>query len=330
MISRALFFEGPRKVVVRDITLAAPREGEVLARGLASAISQGTELLLYRGEGPEPFDPSLRAATLADASMGTTYPCRYGYAWVGSIVERGMGQLPSEGARVFALAPHGAAHVLAAKELRPIRADIPAPRAALAANLETALGCVWDAEVAFGERAVVLGGGLVGTLVSWLLARTGASVTLVDPRPARRKCAARLVPSASIVTERVPNASADVVIEATGDPRALDTAIAWAAPSARIVVASFYGRRRAPVDLGDAFHRRRLSLVASQVSSIPSRLAPRWDQARRFGVVEDLLGEPNLDELIAPAIRFEHAAALYARLDVDDDPLPCHVFDYGS
>jgi 2-desacetyl-2-hydroxyethyl bacteriochlorophyllide A dehydrogenase len=326
MISRALIFEAPRRVALHDVSLPALAVDEALVRGLASAISQGTELLLYRGEGPEPFDPSL------DGTRGNapTYPCRYGYAWVGAVVERGSDALPSEGTRVFALAAHGDAHVLASRCIRPIRADIPAARAALAANMETAVTCTWDAEVALGERAVVLGGGLVGILVTWLLVRVGAKVTLVEPRPARRSCAQRLVPAACVVAHRAPDGRADVVVEATGDPRAIHDAIAWSAPSARIIVASFYGRRVAPIALGDAFHRRRLSLVSSQVSAIPPRLSTRWDAARRFATVEDLLGEPNLDALIAPAVGFEHAPELYARLDVDDDALPCHVFDYGS
>jgi 2-desacetyl-2-hydroxyethyl bacteriochlorophyllide A dehydrogenase len=323
MITRALFFDAPRKVSIRDVTLAAPTAGEVLVRGLASAISQGTELLLYRGEGPEPFDPSLPAAA--------SYPRRYGYAWVGSIVERGVGPLPDEGTRVFALAPHGAAHILAGRDVRPIRSDIPPHRAAIAANLETALTCVWDASASIGESAVVLGGGLIGILIAWLLDRTGAKVTLIDPRIGRRACASSLVPRAEVLeaAEAKHHARADVVVEATGNPAALDAAIQCAAQEARVVVASFYGRRRAPVDLGDAFHRRRLTLVASQVSSIPARLLSRFNTERRFGIVEDLLGEPNLDGLIAKPVPFEEAPNLYAKLDSGDaETLPCHVFGY--
>jgi 2-desacetyl-2-hydroxyethyl bacteriochlorophyllide A dehydrogenase len=324
VISRALFFDGPRQVSVRDVQLPAPADGEVLVRGLSSAISQGTELLLYRGEGPEPFDPSLDSAAATP-----TYPRRYGYAWVGAIVE-GAGTRLVPGTRVFALAPHGAAHVLPANAVRTLRSDIPVARAALAANLETAITCVWDAEVALGERVVVLGAGVVGLLVAWLLQRSGVTVTLFDRRPKRRECARGLVPKATVLTEGAPDARADVVIEATGDPAVLDRAIGWAAPSARIIVASFYGRRRAAVDLGDAFHRRRLSIVASQVSTIPLRLGGRWDAARRFGLVEDLLGEPVLDGIVAPPVPFERAPELYAKLASDDgDVLPCHVFEYA-
>jgi 2-desacetyl-2-hydroxyethyl bacteriochlorophyllide A dehydrogenase len=322
LIARALFFEGPRRVAVRDIPLQQPRAGEVLVRGLASAVSQGTELLLYRDEGPSRFDPSL------SPEPGPTYPRRYGYAWVGTVV-RG-GQL-NPGTRVFALASHGSAHVLDETELRPIRSDVPPSRASLAANLETALTATWDAEAAYGERAVVLGAGVVGVLTAWLLARSGLEVTVVEPATRRRECALVLlgpVQVAASLADVNPIGRADLVVEATGRPEVLDEAITLCAPSARIIVLSFYGRRRAAVDLGDTFHRRRLTIASSQVSTIPPRLAGRWDIARRFGVVEDLLGEPRLDALVAPAVPFERASELYATLDADRDALPAHVFEY--
>lgn len=302
---KALWFEAPGRVVVREEGLVVPAAGEVLVRGLASAVSQGTELLLVRGEGPTPFDPSMGA---------TTYPLRYGYAWVGAL---------EDGTRVFGLLPHGDAHAVSPSALRVLPADVPAPRATLAANLETAITCAWDSEVAFGERVTVFGGGVVGLLVAWILRRS-ADVRVIEPRPRRAAIATALGATAD-------HAEADVVIEATGDPRVLDQAIACAAPGGRVIVASFYGARSAPVSLGDAFHRRRLGLTASQVSVIPPRLTPRWSHARRFELVRTLLRDPVLDTLIAPPVPFDDAPALYARLAArtDDDDPPCHVFEYA-
>jgi threonine dehydrogenase-like Zn-dependent dehydrogenase len=262
------------------------------------------------------FDPSL-----GDAAAASTYPRRYGYAWVGEIVE-GAGV----GTRGFALVAHGEAHTLEAGALRPI-GELPPRRAVLAANLETAVTCTWDAEIGLGDRAVVLGGGVVGALTAWLLARSGAEITLVERSEQRRMAAGALLPRATILAEATPSPRADVVLEATGDPSVLDAAIAWARPEARVVVASFYGARRAPIDLGDAFHRRRLQLRASQVSSIPPRLRERWSPARRWELVLSLLEEPALDALLAPT-PFERAAELYASLDRDTDTPPAHVFVY--
>lgn len=309
---RELWFVAPRKVEIRESDLRAPAEGEIVASGIASCVSQGTELLLYRGEGPERFDPSI-------GEDGPTYPRRYGYSWVGET---------DEGTRVFALAPHADAHVLKADDARPLPTDLPAPRATLAANLETAVTCVWDSEIGLGDRALVLGGGVVGILVSWLLVRAGARVTLVEPRRARREAARALVPALGVGLGDVAEGSVDIVVEATGDPRALDTAITACAAGGRILVASFYGTRHAPLDLGDRFHRARLELRASQVSTIPARLGARWDAARRFGLVVDLLGEPALDHLLAPPVPFARAAQLYASLDGNADVPPAHVFVY--
>lgn len=310
---RELWFVAPRKVEIREAELRAPGEGEISVRGLASCVSQGTELLLYRGEAPPRFDPSLDGSDPPEP----TYPRRYGYAWVGETEAR---------ARVFALAPHADAHVLRAAAVRALPNDIPPTRATLAGNLETAVTCVWDSEVGLGDRALVLGGGVVGILVAWLLARAGARVSLVEPRRQRREAALALVPDLAL--GEVGEGSADVVIEASGDPRALDIAVKACSTGGRIVVASFYGTRRAPLDLGDRFHRERLELRSSQVSRIPPRLSSRWDVARRFDLVVDLLGEPDLDHLLAPPVPFVRAAQLYASLDGNADVPPAHVFVY--
>lgn len=320
--TRALWFVEPRRVELREEVLPPPGKGEVVARGLASAISQGTELLLYRGEGPPTFDESIPSGGPAG---GKVYTRRYGYSWVGEIVG---GETTRIGERVFALATHADGHVLRSEDARAIPSDVPATRAVLAANLETAITCTWDAEVDFGDRIVVLGGGVVGILTAWLLARSGAVVTLIEQSERRRGAAKALLPYSSIVAEATPDAKADVVVEATGDPRTLDTAVAWCATEGRVVVASFYGSRRATTDLGDAFHRRRLTLRATQVSVIPPRLRDRWTNERRWELVTSLLRDAALDALVAEPVPFDRAAELYAKLDRDDDLPPAHVFVY--
>lgn len=311
---RELWFTGPRELVVREPAHEErpPGAGEVRARALASGISQGTELLLYRGEGPEPFDPSLGAAS------APTYPRRYGYAWVGVVEAASAGAALAVGQRVFALAPHGDEHVLAASAARALPEVVPAARAVLAANLETAINVVWDAGVGLGDRVVVLGGGVVGLLCAHLCRRAGAAeVVVVEPGERRRAAARALGVDAEAPAERAPRGDADVVIEATGNPAVLDRAIAHAGLEATIALASFYGARTSPVGLGESFHRRRLTLRSSQVSRLPPGKAPRWDGERRFALVTALLGDATLDALLDPAVGFDDAPAVYARLDRD-------------
>ena len=93
--ARALWFVGERRVEIRDEKLSTLGAGAVLVHALASGVSHGTELLLYRGEGPEIFDPSLAESTDQGPSEqsgpkpNSTYPRRYGYAWVGEVIGTG-------------------------------------------------------------------------------------------------------------------------------------------------------------------------------------------------------------------------------------------------
>lgn len=320
--SRELWFTGPRVVEVREGAVPEPTSGRVLARALASGVSQGTELLLYRGEGPAPFDPSL------DAPGAPTYPRRYGYAWVGEVVGGPSGGGLPTGTRVFALAPHGDFHLIDLAAARPIDASIPPRRAVLAASLETAVTCVWDAGVQLGDSVIVLGGGVVGLLTAKLAASAGGRVRLVEPSPRRRAAAQALGISAEPPEEAVPEAAADVVIEATGKPALLERAIAHAAREAVVVVASFYGSRTAPVPLGSDFHRRRIRLISSQVSSLPPLRAARWTVERRFELVRALLRDASLDALVAAAHPFGDAAGVYARLDRAPGDAVQTVFEY--
>ena len=320
--ARELWFLGPRRVEVRDGPIPDPTSRQVLARALASGVSQGTELLLYRGEGPTPFDPSL------DAPGAPTYPRRYGYAWVGEVVGGASGPGVAPGTRVFALAPHGDFHAIDVTEARPIDPAIPPRRAVLAASLETAVTCVWDAGVQLGDFVIVLGGGIVGLLVARLAAFAGGRVRLIEPSPRRRAVAQALGIAASSPEEDVPRADADVVVEATGNPSLLERAIAHAGREAVVVVASFYGSRTAPLPLGSDFHRRRIRILSSQVSSVPPSRTARWSLARRFELVRSLLLDASLDALVAEAHPFADAAGVYARLDRAPGDAIQTVFDY--
>lgn len=306
---RELWFTAPHAVELREADRAPLVSGMVRARALASGISQGTELLLFLGDGPTPFDPSLGAP---DAP---TYPRRYGYAWVGEVSESDASALP-QGARVFGLLPHGDEHCAPASSFRRIPQLVPAERAVLAANLETAINCVWDAGIGLGDDVVVIGGGVVGLLAGHAARLSGASrLRLIEPSERRRAAALALgFDQAMAPADAQVDAPADVVIEASGRPECLDVAIGHARQEGLVLVASCYGERVAPLRLGADFHRRRLTLRSSQVSRLPPARAPGWSFERRFGLVLRLLQDPQLDLLLERPVAFAEAPALYARL----------------
>jgi len=302
-----LWFTGPRRVELR--TRPLPHNEElVYVRGVCSAISHGTELALFKGDFTPPFDDAMGAAN---------FPCRYGYSWVG---QRG-----DNGQRVFALLPHATAHLVHPSQLREIPKTISDARAALAANMETAITAIWDANVAKGNRVTIFGGGVVGLLCAWLARRAGAHVALVEPQEPRRELARALG-----VEQSRAFVGGEVAIEATGNPAALSDAIRSVGMEGRVVVASFYGNRRAPIDLGEHFHRNRIEIRSTQVSTIPASHRTEWTFDRRFDLVLTLLADPALDALSAKHVPFERAPDLYEELQGGISTSPFTLFDYSA
>jgi threonine dehydrogenase-like Zn-dependent dehydrogenase len=227
------------------------------------------------------------------------------------VVEEGPAGLP--GRTVFCLHPHQDVFQVPADRLAGVPDLVPARRATLAANMETALNAVWDSGAGPGDRVVVLGAGVVGLLVASLAARLpAAAVTVVDVEAGRRPLAEAL--GAQFAAPDAAPEEADVVFHASASAAGLSTAIACAGLEATVVEMSWYGDKPVQVGLGGAFHSRRLKLVSSQVGLISPGRRPRWDYGRRMAAALALLDHPALDLLVAEEIAFEDAAREMRRI----------------
>lgn len=327
---RALWFVGPRRVEVREVPLPTPGPGEVLVRTRVSAISAGTELLVYRGQAPTglPADATLPALT------GTlAFPLPYGYSAVGNVIALGPGVTEEYNGRlVFAFQPHASHFVAAADDLVLIPETTSPESAVFLPNVETAVNLLLDGNPRVGEQVAVLGQGIVGLLVTAILARFPlAALVTVDAYPLRRRASLTLgahvcldahqAELPAVLRDRLqgdrPYSGADLVYELTGDPASLDMAIAAAGHAGRIVVGSWYGTKRAAPDLGGRFHRERLRIVSSQVSTLPPELAGTWTTARRLHVARSLLTTLPLTNLISHRLPFDRAPDAYRLLDED-------------
>jgi threonine dehydrogenase-like Zn-dependent dehydrogenase len=221
--------------------------------------------------------------------------------------------LPLLGRTVFCLHPHQDVFDVPAGELALVSDGIPARRATLTANMETALNAVWDSGAGPGDRIVVVGAGVVGLLVAALAARLpGASVTSLDVDESRRPAAEAL--GAAFARPDAAPRDADVVFHASATSAGLNTAIACAGFEGTIVELSWYGDKPVTVDLGGAFHSRRLRLVSSQVGQIAPSRRPRWDYPRRRTAAIGLLDNSALDHLVSTEIAFETAAVELPRI----------------
>lgn len=314
--SRALTFVAPRQVAIELVDLPEPGPGDVVVRVTHSGISAGTELLAYRGQ--------LEPGVALDDALGTLagtfdFPFRYGYSCVGR-VEESPGE-PAPGTLVFAYHPHQDRIVVAADEI-VLLGDVNPRTATLLPLVETALQVSLDAGTVAHQPVVVLGLGAVGTLTAVMLARAGAVVAGVDPRDGRRDAAAAsgvAVVTADGVADWVAKATegrgVPLVVEATGNPEALAGALRLLAHEGEVLVASWYGTNEVPLQLGTTFHRRRLTIRSTQVSTIPAALQDRWTISRRRAVAAALLAELPLTPVATHEFPFDAAADAYAALD---------------
>ncbi len=293
----ALWYDSPGRAVLRDETLQSAGPDHIVVRALWSGISRGTERLVFQGLVPESEWQRMRAP-LQEGEF--PFPVKYGYALVGE-VEEGPSDLV--GRQVFALAPHQARQVLPAALVTRLPDDLPARRAVLTANMETALNVLWDAEAAPGERILIVGGGVLGMLLAGLASRLpGAEVTVTDLVGERAETAAALG-AAFAEVDGVPE-DQDLVIHTSASEGGLATALAAAGQEGRIVEASWFGSKAVSLALGGAFHSRRLRLISSQVGRVASARAMRWDNRRRLAKALELLRDPRYDLLLGEAIAF--------------------------
>ncbi|MFL5735016.1 MAG: zinc-binding dehydrogenase [Chloroflexia bacterium] len=317
----ALWLAAARKPVFHKEMVEPPRTGEVRVRTIASAISQGTEMLVYRGEVPPNLPLDL--PTLAGSF---SFPIKYGYSTVGRVVDTGEWVWQhAVGDLVFVHHPHQTVFDVPASLAIQLPQNIDPVRGLFTANLETAVNVLLDAPLRIGETVVVFGHGTVGALVAQLLRLCGAGqVLVVEPIPLRRELALKLGAHEALepgegANERIRELTgargADLAIEVSGSGAALQSAIDIVAEEGTVLVVSWFGTKPVELQLGAHFHRGRVRLRSSQVGRIDPALSPRWDAARRTQLVTELLPRLRLVELVSHRIPFLDAPEAYSLID---------------
>lgn len=317
----AFWVTAPGHGEIRAQRLRSPGAGELLIRTRRSAISRGTESLVFRGEVPQSEWRRMRCPFQEGEFPA---PVKYGYSAVG-IVEDG----PAEalGRRVFCLHPHQDRFIVPREAVVDVPDAVPDRRAALAANMETAINGVWDAMPGPGDRIAVIGAGVVGCLVAALAARLpGAKVELIDIDPAREAIAQAF--GCRFANPEKASPEADLVVHASGSPAGLGVALTIAGFEATVLEMSWYGTRIVPLKLGGAFHSRRLTLRSSQVGAVPAGRRQRWPLRRRLMLALSLLRDPIFDILLSGETEFTALPALMPQLAASSAGILCHTLRY--
>jgi 2-desacetyl-2-hydroxyethyl bacteriochlorophyllide A dehydrogenase len=319
--ARAFWVTAPGHGEIRVERIAPPTDGEVQIRTTYTGISRGTEALVFNGRVPSSEWQRMRAPFQAGDFPA---PVKYGYASVG-VVEAGPATLA--GRAVFVLFPHQTRYVVPADAVHVLPDHVPASRAVLAANMETAVNAVWDARPHVGDRIAVVGAGTVGCLAAWVASRiAGCQVQLIDIDRQRAEIAATL--GVSFATPEAAGRDVDIVLHTSGAPDGLRLALELAGVEATIVEASWFGDTPVSLPLGGAFHVRRLTVASSQVGTIPAAQRARWTTRRRMGLALDLLAEPSLDALITGESDFDALPDVMARVAAAPAGTLCHRIRY--
>lgn len=267
------------KVDIEAFDLPAIKDDEVLVATECTLISPGTERAFLLG--------------LPNAKGG--YPSRPGYSNIGKVVEIGKNVSGYVvGDRVASTQGHTSHFVTSPSRLLKVEAsDAPAEEMVFFNLGAIALQGVRKARIELGEPTLVLGQGLIGLLALQLSRLSGAvpviAADLTDSRLEISKSIGAdhtLNPEDTDFSERLGDATMGkgptVVIEATGHPDAISTALAVAGWGARLVLLASTRGETPSVNFYRDVHKKGLILYGAHNS-----IRPRQESSPNFWTSED-------------------------------------------
>ena len=344
--ARAVWFTGERRAEVLDERIPDPAAGEVRVRALASLVSAGTEMILYRGEARS------RAESALPTSAGEyPFPIKFAYQVVGEVEAVGEGAQLVTGQRVFAYHPHqtlfninagvmtGGSYTTGGRRLVFGIPDELSDEQAVFANLfGVAMTSMLDVPVRFGDCVAVSGLGVVGSFAAYLARFTAGRLVVIDPLENRRRGADWIGAdevvhprdAAEAIRDHTDGRGVDIFIEASGDERALQAALEGTGKEGTVAVLAYYGAKPVSLVLSPEFHIQRLRVVSVQNAMVGSGLQPRWDTARRMATVMEHLAQLDTRRLITHRFGLEQAPEAYELLDHHADQCLGVLIDYDG
>lgn len=341
MKCKSIIFQGPFEIRIAEETLPGVGPAQVLVATKFSAVSHGTELLLYRGLFPADMAVD---ETIPELRRPLRYPLKYGYASIGEVIAVGSDvNRDLVGRMVYGLHPHESCFIAGVESILPVPPDIDPLDALFLANMETAVNFLMDGRPVIGEKVVVFGQGVVGLLTTALLAQFPlAALLTLDNFKLRREASRRagahraldpaqpgiLETAIKFLDSNAAEGSADLVYELSGDPQALNPAVDLSGFDGRIVIGSWYGRKQTVLELGGRFHRKRIRLISSQVSSVTPVLSARWSKHRRLDTAWDMVRRIRPARFITHQMPFSRAQEAFALIDQDPGATIQVIFEY--
>lgn len=323
MNARSLRFTDPRTVECIEQPVPEPNPDTVVVETVVSAISPGTELLMWRGDTPESVESD---GPIEEVASDLSFPTTYGYAAVGTVTAVGENVDETwQGKRVFGYNPHESHFRATPSDLVAVPDGLSLEHASLLANAETAVNFLLDGAPLVGERVAVFGQGVVGLLTTGLLAEMPLeSVIAVDPIATRRELAStfgadRVLNPETVDVQKALEGRVDLSYELSGNPVALDDAVGATTFDGTVIVGSWYGTKPVELDLGNRYHRSRISIESSQVSTLAPELGGRWTRDRRRETALRSLGRLPVESMITHRLPVNRANEAYEMLETSPE-----------
>ena len=95
-----------------------------------------------------------------------------------------------------------------------------------------------------------------------------------------------------------------------------------------MIIGSWYGAKKGAFDLGSFFHRGRVSLISSQVSSLAPELSGRWNNTRRLDLAWEMLRLVHPSACITHRFALADAPSAYSLIDHSPEETIQVIFDH--
>lgn len=336
---KVMVYDGPRKLRLDNADDMPLKENEVRIKTLYTGISHGTEMSVYRGVAPffeRTKDGQYGIFRTAEEKEKWSYPVRscdpgiwyMGYACVGEVIEVGNEvKNVKVGDIVYTNAPHQSQVVKWEYSVIKIPDNVKPEHAVILTNLMTAYNGVLDSRIKLGDTVVVSGLGVLGQLVIQMAKMSGASKVIgVDVIQKRLDAAlqngadlvfnsSELEDVAIEVRKQTNFKGADLVIEVSGNHKALQAAMRMAGNDTTVTALGWYQGACTGLNLAEEFHHNRITLRSSQTCMIDPAIANMWNDERKTETCVSLMSKLKLDNLITHRIPFEDVAKAYDMVD---------------
>ncbi len=324
-------FTAPHEVKFFEEPLAELRPGQVRVRTTRSLISPGSETALYEG-------------THSDILAGRRkYPTSGAYSAVGVVEAAGPEAAAcTPGDRVAVAAGHSNYSIVAVDNALPIPAGVADDDAVFFHLGAIVLHGLREAAPQFGENVLVMGLGAIGQVAVRLLRLAPAAKIIgADLFPLRLDAARQGGATAALdvrdkifadtVRELTGGRGCEIVIEASGNPKAVLQALDLLAPHGRLVILGC-PHGEAPLDLYTSLQKKELSIVGSYQPMCPDSETPYtpWTKKRNQNLILEYLRAQRVEfaSLITHRARYADALHLYETLSRKKDLALGGIFDW--